>query len=143
VTQADAIISIRPEFAEAILNRSKSVELRRRIPATNRGTRLWIYATMPVGSIVGTAVVKEIARGSPTAIWNAYKAHVGLNRTSFFDYYDGADEAVALVLGTVTRCSPIGIGQLRLLRSGFHPPQVLTRLTSQEAEWLSSLGEVA
>ncbi|MDE0040937.1 MAG: ASCH domain-containing protein, partial [Candidatus Poribacteria bacterium] len=65
----DALISIRPNFAEAILAGKKTVEIRRRIPALQVGTRLWIYATRPLGAIIGTAIVAKIIEGTPTELW--------------------------------------------------------------------------
>ena len=80
---SEAIISIRPIFAEEILRKRKTVELRRRIPATKVGTRLWIYATRPVSSIIGIAKVSNIIRSDPAAIWSLYSALVGINRAEF------------------------------------------------------------
>jgi len=140
---SDAIISIKPQFAEAILSRIKSVELRRRIPNTLRGTRLWIYATRPVGSVVGTALVTDIIRGAPDDIWSAYKNEVGISRDAFFAYYKDANEAIALTLGNVQRRHPISIDQLRKLWDGFHPPQVLAKLSADDATKLEVMSRVA
>jgi predicted transcriptional regulator len=48
----DAIFSIRPYFADAILDGSKTVELRKVAPK-KPVERVWIYATAPVMHIVG------------------------------------------------------------------------------------------
>ena len=48
----DAIFSIRPYFADAILDGSKTVELRKVAPKRPI-ERAWIYATAPVMRIVG------------------------------------------------------------------------------------------
>src|SRR4051794_32919901 len=46
--ETDAIISIHPSYADAILAGEKTIELRRRIPNISQGARLWIYATRPI-----------------------------------------------------------------------------------------------
>lgn len=48
----DALFSIRPHFATAILDGSKTVELRTVAPRKTI-ERIWIYATAPVQQIVG------------------------------------------------------------------------------------------
>lgn len=140
---SDAIISIRPEYAEAILRGEKAVELRRRVPAISSGTRLWIYATLPVGAVVGNAVVRQIDRGSPSRIWRQWREHTGVKHARYKEYFAGTDEAVALVLSKVKRVAPISIDELRRRWNGFHPPQVMTRLSDAETKSLISLGKLA
>ena len=53
----DAIISIHPDYADAIFAGKKTIELRRRIPEVPSGTRLWIYATRPTGAIIGFVTI--------------------------------------------------------------------------------------
>ena len=48
----DAIFSVRPFFAESILDGTKTVELRTVAPRKEIG-RCWIYSTAPVQRIVG------------------------------------------------------------------------------------------
>lgn len=140
---SDAIISIRPKYAEAILCGEKTVELRRRIPAISVGTRLWIYTTLPVGAITGTAVVHQIRRGTPGEIWREFRAHAGVNRSEFRNYFGHAIEAVALILVQPKRIAPVHIEDLRQRWSGFHPPQVIARLTASETKSLKAMGKKA
>lgn len=136
---SEAIISIRPRFAEAILSERKTVELRRRIPQIEIGTRLFIYATRPTGAIVGVAIVDTIFRGTPEAVWETYSDRIGINRSDFDRYYAGASKAIGLRLSKVQRIKPISIEQLRMWKEGFHPPQVLNRITPFEASRLLQL----
>lgn len=132
----DAIISIRPNFAEAILSGAKTVELRRRIPPIEIGTCLWIYATRPTAAVVGMAVVTAIYRATPDAVWEAYSAQGAIDRDEFDRYFDGANEAIAISLSEVRRLVPIEIERLRMMRRGFHPPQVISKLSPDEAQRL-------
>lgn len=135
----DAIISIHRAYAEAILAKTKSVEFRRKLPEISCGTRLWIYATRPTAAIVGFATVLDIDRASPTAIWRKYRSNAGLDHAAFRAYFDGATEAIAILLSTARRIIPINVSRLGKVRKSFHPPQVLTRLTTSESRVLRTL----
>jgi len=135
----DAIISIHPNYAEAILAGTKTIELRRRVPELPSGTRLWIYATRPTGAIIGIATIREVARAHPATIWKMHRKGAGVDHASFKAYFKGAHQAVAILLAAVRRVGPITVDQLRGIRDSFHPPQVLTRLTASESEALHEL----
>lgn len=140
---SDAIISIRPFYAEAILANRKTVELRRRIPLTPRGTRLWIYATKPIAAIVGTAIVSEVSRGAPADIWSAYGRDAHISVEAFDAYFEGTGEAIAIMLHDIRRIPDIGIEQVREILGAFHPPQVLTRISDDDASSLERWAEAA
>lgn len=132
----ELLISIRPSFADAIFNGSKTVEIRRRIPSIKLGVRLWIYVTKPVGEVRGVARVADIIKGEPDVIWHACGSRTGLSRSDFDDYLDGSATAYGIVLRDVEVGRPVSIAALKMLRPNFHPPQVATRLTGAEAEGL-------
>lgn len=136
---SEALISIHPRFAEAIISGSKKVELRRRIPSLEVGTRLWIYATMPVKAIVGSAVVASIIRDTPEAIWSTYSEHSAIERDEFDHYFEGIREAVCIELRTVEKFKHLGIDKLRKWKVGFHPPQVISKIASSDAKRLHKL----
>ena len=135
----DALISIRPNFAKAILAGKKTVEIRRRIPALEVGTRLWIYATQPLGAIVGTAIVERVIESTPTELWETCMDQIALRQCEYDEYFEGTDRALGIFLSKITKGNPIGIEQLRKIREGFHPPRVLLRLSRQETNSLSDL----
>lgn len=132
----DILISIRPRFADAIFDGSKTVEVRRKIPPISLGSRLWIYVTKPVGEVQGVARVTEIVEGDPEAVWRACGPRTGLARDDFCRYLVGSTKAYGLVLQEVEMGHPASMATLKALRTGFHPPQVITRLTAREAEGL-------
>jgi predicted transcriptional regulator len=136
---ADVIISIHPTHADSILAGKKTIELRRRIPELPSGTRLWIYATRPIGAVVGFVTIQHVSRAHPKTIWKEHRAGIGINYAAFKAYCNGAREAVAILLAAARRVSPVTIDQLRGIRGSFHPPQVVTRLTASEAEALRKL----
>lgn len=133
----EAIISIRPNFVEAILSGSKTVELRRRIPPLEIGTRLWIYATRPTAAVLGSAIVDAIVRGTPDAVWEAYSSQAAITHDEFNSYFEGAREAIGISLTNIRRVPPIEIAKLRQMRAGFHPPQVVAKISIAEASMLN------
>ncbi|NIJ09530.1 putative transcriptional regulator [Sphingomonas vulcanisoli] len=134
---SDAIISIHPRHANAILDGAKTIELRRRIPYLSIGTRLWIYATRPIGAVIGMATVERIVRGDPEEIWLEFGDQAGIERIDFDAYFDGAQEAIGLILVDVRRnAEHVEIEQLRCLRDRFHPPQVMMNISNREAQLL-------
>jgi len=137
----EAIISIKPLFAEAILDGRKTVELRRRIPSVEVGARLWVYATRPVAAVVGIAMIDTISRGTPEAVWETYSDRIAIDRYDFDRYFEGASEAIGIRLSSVQRVHPISIERLRLWKKGFHPPQVLSRLSHAEAKGLLEISK--
>jgi predicted transcriptional regulator len=136
---ADAIISIHPGYADAILAGTKTIELRRRVPKLTTGSLLWIYATRPTGAVVGVVTVQDVAKAHPTTIWKKHRNGTGVDHEAFRAYFEGTQEAVAILLTAARRVGPITIEQLRRIRDRFHPPQVMIRLTASESRALSKL----
>ena len=134
----DAIISIHPRHAYAILDGAKTIELRRRIPPLTVGTRLWIYATRPVGAVIGVATVERIVRDDPAQIWLEFGDQSGIDRGDFDAYFDGSSVAIGLLLVDAKRSvEQVAIEKLRSLREGFHPPQVMMSISNHEAKALN------
>ena len=118
-------MSIRPQFAEAILNGTKLVEFRKRRLAPDVTTVL-IYATMPVGRIVGVFEASGYDVDSPTAVWERHKRHAGISRAGYRDYYRGAHRAVAIKVRDARRLArPI---RLTELDAGLRAPQSFSYL---------------
>jgi len=81
------VLSLKPRFAEAILDGSKTVELRRTRLLAPPGTCLVLYASSPVMAVVGTATLAAIDTASPTAIWRRHNSRVGLGRAEYDTYF--------------------------------------------------------
>jgi len=134
----NAIISIRPQFVQAIVSGVKTVEVRRRIPPIQAGTALWIYATLPVGAVVAVAVATRIFRGHPDQLWASFGAKTGITKEDFDSYFEGTASGVCIDLGHVREISPVPISQLRSMRVGFNPPQVISKISAAEAHFLET-----
>lgn len=136
------LISLDLRHAENILSGVKQVELRRRPMRVECGTTVWMYVKIPVGSLVGSATVKNVIRSSPNTLWRRVGAISGLSRDEFFEYFEGADEGVALMLENVEKFNVgISLRELREVEKGFQPPQFFIRLDS-EHPILSAVAEL-
>lgn len=115
-----ALISIHPEYADAILEGTKRVEFRRIRFARDVHTVL-IYATRPIGKIVASFEVSDIDIGTPTVLWQKHRRTGGISHEKFTNYFAGATEGCAILVGRVTRFSrPL---PLESLGQSITPPQ--------------------
>jgi predicted transcriptional regulator len=87
------------------------------------------------------ATIEHVAKADPITIWKIYRKDTAVDRASFDTYFEGAQQAVAIILVEARHVGPITIEQLREIRDSFHPPQVLMRLTESEAKALQKLAE--
>ena len=136
---SDVIISIRPNFAEAIFSGVKTIELRRRVPQLPIGTKLWIYATKPTGAVLGYAMVDGVVSGSLDEIWAVSIERAGVSRAAFDAYFAGLEKGVALILSHVRQGQPVTIAALKIIRPRFHPPQTTARISESEASLLDEI----
>lgn len=130
------VLSLKPRFAEAILSGRKTVELRRVMPRITVPTLALLYASGPTRSLVGTCVVRSVARHSVNELWGLHGAHMALTRPEFDAYLAGREVGVALVLEQATRLpAPIPLHVLRRA-DNFKPPQSLAYVGQERRERL-------
>jgi len=134
----NVLMSIYPQFADAILEGDKTVELRRRIAGLKSGSKIWIYATKPVGAILGCVSVADISIGPPEKMWAIFGQASAVDEAKFFSYFSGAPSATCISLINAQRGRPMPAAEFREARPRFHPPQVFLRITDEEAKFLAS-----
>jgi predicted transcriptional regulator len=126
------LISLAQRHAENIFAGRKQIELRRRTMHVSPGTIVWVYVTLPVGSLVGWAKITAVHRGTPAALWEQFGLVSGLSESEFLDYLAGVEEGVVLVLEDARHlCSPFSLAAIRQIAVGFNPPQFFVRLGEQ------------
>lgn len=67
------LLSIKPEFAEKILNGTKRFEFRKGIFKNPQISTVVIYATMPLGKVVGQFRIESILSDEPESLWKRRK----------------------------------------------------------------------
>ena len=90
------LLSIHPEYAENILDGSKRYEYRTAIFKDESVDTVVIYATLPVGKVIGEFHVDEVIKDSPESLWEKTKEFSGTVENSFMEYFKNRDEAIAI-----------------------------------------------
>lgn len=98
----EALFSIKPKFAEKILNGIKIYEYRKIFPS-KKIDKIIIYSTYPVKKVVGEVEVLDIIQMEKEELWNMTKDKSGITKNFFDKYYETKDKAVAYKLGKVIR----------------------------------------
>lgn len=124
-----ALLSIRPEFARAIFAGRKTVEFRRSRLADDI-TTVVVYATQPVGLVLGWFRIAGIAESTPDGLWRRFRSSGAIGRREYFDYFDGARRAFGIEIGEPTSLKrPLPLEELL---PGVRPPQSFQYLLTDE-----------
>jgi predicted transcriptional regulator len=89
-------LSIKPTFAEAIFFGSKTYEYRRQLFERFVPERVFVYASAPISQVIGHFEIGEIVSDSPERLWQRTKSGSGIQRSFFFEYFKGCDQANAI-----------------------------------------------
>lgn len=129
----EILISLKPKHVESILGGRKTIELRTRRPSIEVGARIWIYAKVPVGAVVGYAIVAKIVTGTPLSIWRRFGSKAGITKSEFLVYFADRSKAHAIALKGAARLDlPVTLKALRRHVRGFHPPQFFSYLNGTQ-----------
>lgn len=123
------LISVHPRHVDNMVSGTKTVELRRRPLKLASGCRVWIYCTLPRGSVEAVGTVAEVVVASPSAIWRDYGKQCGITKAEFDAYYEGASTAYVIVFSSIKKLpSTFALGEIRRHLASFQPPQFFKRL---------------
>ncbi len=90
-----ALLSIKPFFAEKIFSGEKKVEFRKSSFKQSITTVL-LYATMPVGKVVGQFEIETILCDNPAKLWIETKDIAGISLDIFNKYFYGRNIAYGI-----------------------------------------------
>lgn len=96
----DVILSIKPNFAESIINGSKTVEFRKKIFKKDV-EKIYIYSSSPTKMIIGYFTISEVIEDTPENLWKRFKNVGGIEKSDFFNYYNEAEKGFGLVIDKV------------------------------------------
>ena len=74
-------ISVKPKYANAILEGTKTVELRRTRPNLPDGSLVILYSSTPTRAVVGWAHLTGVREGTPIEIWDRVRHRSSNRRT--------------------------------------------------------------
>ena len=118
------ILSIHPQYAKLIENGSKIYEIRTRKANISKGTRIWIYKTLPVATINSYAELDDILVLAPEIAWRKYAKDMCISQKAFNQYVKDKKE-IYLVKKTKNH---ITLYELRKKIPPFYPPQFFKKL---------------
>lgn len=95
------LLSIQPKYSQAILNGSKTVEVRRRFSHKWANCRINIYESSPTMGLVGEATITEVDEDRTETIWNKYGGSMGCSKSEFDGYAEGCSKMYAVSLANV------------------------------------------
>ena len=109
---AVVLMSIKPRWAEAIMDGRKRVEFRRARFSRNV-SHVIVYSTSPVQKVVGFFEVAGITEADPRELWDQHWEAGGIDETVFRCYYEGTTRGVAIHVGRVTPLdTPIALREI-------------------------------
>lgn len=97
------LLSIKPEYAEKILNGTKRFEYRRALYRNKDVRAVVIYATKPVGKVVGEFEVGGLLSDDPESLWASTKKHSGITKQFFMSYFENREMAFAIKVANPIR----------------------------------------
>ena len=128
------VISVRPMFADAILDGRKTIEIRRQRPNVQPGTLGFVYASSPIQAVVGLFRIDRIFSGTPEEIWLEGQCGAGISRHDFDDYLADAEYGHAMAISCVYPFpNPVNLSQLRKIWPGCKPPRSFGYLVAADA----------
>lgn len=90
------LLSIKPQFVKEIFNGSKKFEYRKAIFKNKDIKTVVVYATMPVGKIIGEFEIDKILMEHPSEIWQKTKKYSGVTEEFYDEYFNGREKAYAI-----------------------------------------------
>ncbi|EEA8818869.1 ASCH domain-containing protein [Campylobacter upsaliensis] len=97
-----ALLSIKPEFAEAIFSGKKKFEYRKVI-FKEKVKYIQVYVTKPVGKIIGEFEVEEIVKDDPVKVWKKTGKHSGIKKSFYMQYFQNRQVAYAIKIKNINK----------------------------------------
>lgn len=103
----NVLLSIKPEFAEKILDGDKRYEFRRVGFRDNELIdKVIIYASSPVQRITGVFTVADVIEASPERLWSHFGDESGIeDKDRFIKYFTGKETGYAIEIQDAHRFS--------------------------------------
>ncbi len=135
------LLSIRHQYASAIFEGDKKVELRRVRPRNlNADDLILVYATSPERALVGLLEVEKVVEMSLDRLWLAVENKAGISHDDFMEYYKNLSIGYAIFLkNALSFEQPIELSRLKEEWTNFCPPQCYRYLREEEINLIQSM----
>ena len=98
------LLSIHPEYANAIFDGHKGFEFRR-VLFKEEVHEIVVYATSPISRVIGKFEIEDIYADSPNELWAKTKTLAGLTKEMFDTYFKDRTKAFAIKVSNPIRFS--------------------------------------
>ena len=111
------ILSIKPKYAKAILDGTKTFEIRKRVPRFNEGTTVFLYETAPVSAITGYFVYTGFVCAEKASFYRYHGTKLGISYQGYMDYLKDQKYVHAWRISNATRLNqPITPSELNIAK---------------------------
>ncbi len=90
------LLSIKPEHADKIFAGDKWFEFRKAVHKDASVTTVVVYATKPVGKVIGEFSISDVHRDAPRRLWRKTKRGAGISQGFFDEYFSGREVGFAI-----------------------------------------------
>lgn len=97
------ILSIKPYYAEKILNGEKTYELRKSIFKVPNIKTVIIYASSPISRIIGEFEIDGIIHEDITMLWKKTQEFAAVERSFFDEYFANKEKGYAIKIKNIKR----------------------------------------
>lgn len=98
------LLSIHPEYANAIFDGYKGFEFRR-VLFKEEVREIVVYATSPVSRVIGKFEIEDIYMDSPNELWTKTQSLAGVTKETFDNYFKNRAKAFAIKVSNPVRFS--------------------------------------
>lgn len=125
------LLSIKPEYVKKIFAGTKKYEYRKSI-FNKHVDKVIVYATKPMGMIVGEFSVEEVLVEEPETLWKETHEVSGISKDFFDQYFEGRKKGYALKVSS-PQLYDEPIDPFKLFAS-FIPPQSFKYIDTETEE---------
>ncbi len=93
----DVLLSVKPQYANLLVDGVKRVELRRKFPTKLKaGTRCLIYSSSPTQRVIGECKIESVRKLSLADLWKESAVDAMISWSDFSSYFSGLDHGYAV-----------------------------------------------
>ncbi|MBC8438180.1 MAG: ASCH domain-containing protein [Deltaproteobacteria bacterium] len=97
------LLSIKPKYAELILEGEKKYEFRRAIFKNPSVKKVIIYASSPISKVIGEFEIEDILSLKLSELWTHTMEHSGIDKEFYDSYFSGKDIGHAIKVKSAKR----------------------------------------
>lgn len=116
----NVILSIKPDFANAIFAGKKKVEFRKTLFKKDV-EKIFVYSSSPIKKIIGYFTFNDIVEKPPQQLWEQFHEVGAIDEESFFKYFENRETGFSICIDNIEKF-PEELDPYEEIK-GFVPPQ--------------------